>query len=99
MDRTNLNPWYAVLWRRSIRSIRRLLYSFDSPFRRRLYDQKREIAIKEVLTDAERKELARLNWKLGNGSVYRLTPMQREERAKLAQAIIANIRRKERGQN
>lgn len=83
--RTNLNPWYAVLWRRVVRRARRLFYSFHSPMRRRLYDRKREISINEVLTDAQKDELAIINWKLGN--VYRLTPEQRKQRAEFARKV------------
>lgn len=95
MKQPNLNPWYAVLWRTLVRRVRRLFYdTFDTPMRRRLYEQKRHIAHKRELTDDELTELARINWKLGTGSVYHLTPIEREERRRLADKILADIRQK-----
>lgn len=93
MREPNLNQWYAVAYRRLNQWARRLFFGFDTPMRQRLYDQKREIACQETLTIAEKVELARLNWILGNGGAYRFTAKQRELQAEMARRVIEQMRR------
>lgn len=90
----NLNPWYAVLYRRANQWIRRkIIYRWHSPARQRLYDRKREIACQDVLTQEQKVELARINWKLGNGSYYHFTPEQRQLQVERTLAAIQQMRR------
>lgn len=88
----NLNSKPKILYRTANQTTRRAILRLRKKKRRELMAAKREIASKETLTDTDLRELRRLNWQLGSGSIYRLTPEQAENAANLVREIMARKR-------
>ena len=59
-----------LAYRKLRQRIRRWVYSFDTPWRRRLYDRKRVVASLILLTPDEYDRLDDINWTLGNGYIW-----------------------------
>jgi hypothetical protein len=99
MDK-KLNPWWRVLGRRTTRWFRRRFFAWDTPIRRRLYAERREVANPypdRRLTETERARLSDINWWLGFNSVYESTPKQRQRQLLLAARIVERLRAEEKG--
>jgi hypothetical protein len=70
----NRNSRYRVACRIINQVLRRTFFRLDTPMRRRLWAERRWLTDREHLLEEHRVRLARLNWALGQGSVYHLPP-------------------------
>lgn len=83
------NAWHRVACRIINQALRRAFFMSDSPVRRRLWAERRVLAGRGHLLEEQRERLARLNWTLGQGSVYRLPPEVVEWSRRAAAEILA----------
>lgn len=67
-----------LAYRRLNQRIRRWFFSLDTPWRRRLYDRKRELVASKSfslvfvpLTPEVQDQLEAINWTLGNGYIFK----------------------------
>ncbi len=82
-----------LAYRKLRQRIRRWVYSFDTPWRRRLYARKQALASLILLTPEERDRLAAINWTLGNGYVYdKLSDAEAAQQRATAERIIQKLR-------
>jgi hypothetical protein len=92
MRELNLNPWYAVAYRRLNQWVRRQYFKVNKRARQKLYKEKMSISHTKP-TEAQRKRLQEINWTLGTGiSVYRFTPAQEQRQLELTEQIIAELK-------
>ncbi len=95
----NLNPWWAVGYRRMNQWCRRLCWKLRPKRYRELLAEQACVASPDILTDEARKRLGELLWILGMDTPYRFTPAQAERQRQLTRTILAEIRReKEEGE-
>lgn len=86
----NLNPWYAVAYRRLNQWVRRRYMKMRPGLAGRLWAEGHAIIkANSTLSDADRAKLERSNWRRGYGRIYRTT----EEQDRAAEAIIDKILR------
>lgn len=91
-DTDDLNPPWAVAYRRLNQWARRQFFRLDTPIRRRLL---RRLSILSMLPShdagADLAELGRINWILGQGRIHRFTPAQLAEQEVLAEQICKEL--------
>ena len=82
-----------LAYRKLRQGIRRWVYSFDTPWRRRLYDRKRALASLILLTRHEKDQLEDINWTLGNGYIYdKLSDAEAAQQRARAARIIQKLK-------
>lgn len=92
MREPNLNPWYAVAYRRIGQWLRRQYFKLNKPARQKLIKEKMSISHTKP-TEVQRARLREINRILGNGlSVYRFTPAQEQRLDDLTEQIIAELK-------
>lgn len=89
----NLNPWWAVGYRRLNQRCRRVYWKLRPQRYRELTAEQADLAYSEALTDEVCKRLGELLWILGMDTPYRFTPAQRERQRQLTREILVEIRR------
>jgi hypothetical protein len=89
----NLNPWWAVSYRRINQWCRRGCWKLRPRRYRELLAEQACVASPDILTGEARKRLGELLWILGRDTPYRFTPAQAERQRQLAREILAEIRR------
>lgn len=88
----NLNPWYAVAYRRFGQWARRQYFKVNKTARQKLYTEKMSISHTKP-AEAQQARLREINHTLGNGlSVYRFTPAQEQRQLELTEQIIAELK-------
>lgn len=96
MKEPNLNPWYKLWVRWLDRKAREIFFSFDTPIRRRLWDERRRVCNPyppREMTEQEKERHAEINRTLGLHSIYHFTPEQAERQRLLAIEIVEGLRK------
>lgn len=95
----NLNPWWAVGYRRINQWCRRACWKLRPRRYRELLAEQVYVASPDILTDEARTRLGELLWILGMDTPYRFTLAQAERQRQWTREILAEIKReKEEGE-
>lgn len=95
MSEPNLNPWWAVKWRTFTRWCREFFFKFNTPIRRRLWDERRLLMNPyplRAVTDKENKRISDIGWWLGMNSVFYLTSEQQKRQYEIAREVVERLK-------